>query len=217
MASICTSWRSSGSRRSSRARSARRSSPVRAPRGLPGRHRRRRRRRPHVPAARCTAPARRSTPSPAPGSCRLCVTSKTTGKPELAHHREGPHVDDEVVVAEVTPRSVTKTFALPAAIDLGDRMSHVFRRQELSLLDVHRAAGLARPPPAGRSGARGTPESAERRRPRRRPRLVDLVNVGQQRAGRSRPSPWRARAVPRRARARGTNRATCDWLCRTTP
>ena len=41
------------------------------------------------------------------------------------------------------PRSVRKTLSLPALANLGDRVTHVPRRNELALLDVHRATGLS--------------------------------------------------------------------------
>ena len=110
-----------------RARSARRSWPARVRRGLPGTRRRRPPRRRRAPAARCTRPDPRSRRRRRPGSCRLCVTSNTTGTPRLAHHRERPHVDHQVVVAEEVPRSVTNTRSLPESRTFCDGVADVER------------------------------------------------------------------------------------------
>ncbi len=146
------------------ARSARRSSRAPAPRAPRGRRRRRRpRRRPSASGSMYSArPA--VTPSPPPGSCRLCVTSKTTGKPCRAHHRERAHVDDEVVVAEARAALGDDHARVAGIDDLRDGVAHVVGREELALLDVHDAPG-----PRGRDEQVGLAErnagSAGRRRP----------------------------------------------------
>ena len=50
--------------------------------------------------------------------------------------REGPHVDDEVVVAESEPALGDDHARVSARGDLLDRVPHVERREELALLDV---------------------------------------------------------------------------------
>ncbi len=61
----------------------------------------------------CASPA--VTPSPPPGSCRLCVTSKTTGQNArmIGNARMST---TRLLYPNVKPRSVTKTFELPAAV-----------------------------------------------------------------------------------------------------
>ena len=70
------------------------------------------------------------------------MTSKTTGTPLRAHHRERAHVDDEVVIAEAGA-ALGDDDARVARVDhLRDRVLHVVGREKLSLLDVDDAAGL---------------------------------------------------------------------------
>ncbi len=107
-------------------------------------------------------------PSPPPGSCRLCVTSKMTGDAQGAQHREGAHVDDEVVVAEAESAFGHDDPIVARRQHLVDGVPHVAGGEELSLLQVDHASRLRRGDDADRSGGRGTPESAARRR-RRRP------------------------------------------------
>ena len=109
------------------------------------------------------------TPSPAPGSCRLCVTSKTTGTPRLADHRERAHVDDEVVVAEREAALGDEHAIVAGLAHLGDGMPHVERREELTLLDVHDAPG----------GGRGGEEVGLPRQKRRN--LEDVDDLGHRR------------------------------------
>ncbi len=107
------------------------------------------------------------TPSPPPGSCRLWVTSKTTGYAEFAHHRERAHVHDQVVVAEGRAALGHEDALVAGAGDLGDRVAHVARRQELALLDVDGTPGLRGGDEQVGLAAQERRESAAR--PRRRP------------------------------------------------
>ena len=86
----------------------------------------------------CARPA--VTPSPAPGSCRLCVTSKTTGS-RAPEHGQRPHVDDQVVITETDAALGDEHRLVALGGDLLDYVPHVRRREELPLLDVD---GLAR-------------------------------------------------------------------------
>ena len=121
------------------------------------------------------------TPSPPPGNCRLCVTSKTTGDAEAAHHRKRAHVDDEVVVAEREAALGHEHALVAGRAHLVDRVPHVERRQELALLEVDDPAGLR-----GRDDEVGLPREERRNLQdvgdlgglRRLPGLVD---VGQDR------------------------------------
>ena len=124
-------------------RSARRSSPGPGPRAPRGRRRPRPAATPAEPSGSmyCARPA--VTPSPPPGSCRLCVTSKIDGVAEFPHHREGPHVHDQVVVAERRAALGDEHPLVAGAGDLRDRVADVARGEELALLDVHGAARCA--------------------------------------------------------------------------
>jgi hypothetical protein len=77
--------------------------------------------------------------------------------PERAHEGERPHVDHEVVVAEACPAFGDDDPLVSSARHLGDGMTHVKRRQVLTLLDVHDA-----PRACGRKEEVGLP--AEERR-----------------------------------------------------
>ena len=137
-----------------------------APRALRGTRRRRPPPRRPTRAARCTRARPAVTPSPPPGSCRLCVTSNTTGTPCCAHHRKRAHVDDQVVIAEARAALGDDDARVAGVDDLRDRVLHVVGREELPLLDVDDAPGLRRGDEQVGLPARGTPESAARRRRR---------------------------------------------------
>ncbi len=55
---------------------------------------------------------------------------------QLAQHRERPHVNDQVVVAEADAALRHEHALVAGRRDLGDGMAHVVRRQKLSLLDI---------------------------------------------------------------------------------
>ena len=145
------------------------------------------------------AAGRRSRrPRPARAAGRSAWRRRSTGTPvAAAHPREAPHVHDEVAVAEEgAPLGDGHLAATPAPLHLLHRARHPLGLHPLPLLHVHRLAGRARRPRAGRSAGRGTRGSAARPPPRR-PRAACAaswmsVRIGQ---ARSRPAPARA---PRR-------------------
>jgi hypothetical protein len=106
--------------------------------------------------------------------------------PELAQHRKGPDVHNEIVVAEADAALGDENRFVAFGRDLGDHVTHVARRQELSLLDVD---GLVRP-------GRGDEEIGLARQERRdlndvrdfgdAIRLCGLMNVGEDRQARAR-------------------------------
>ena len=147
--------------------------------------------------------------------CRLWVTSKIDGHAQCAHHREAPHVDHEVVVAEGRA-ALGRQSADCRHRDLPHRVAHVARREELALLDVHHPAGARR-----RDKQVGLP--AEERRD-----LQDVHHAGHRLRL---PTSWTsvstgtptARLTSARMRRpsprpdRETRCSTCGWPCRTRP
>ncbi len=63
---------------------------------------------------------------------------------QSAHQRKGAHVDDQIVIPEGRAAFGDEHAVVAAVLHLRDRMTHVERREELSLLDVDRAPGLRR-------------------------------------------------------------------------
>ena len=126
------------------------------------------------------------TPSPAPGNCRLCVTSKTTGCP-LPHHRQRPHVDDQVVVAEAGAALGEQNAAGLPGLELADHVAHVAGRHELALLDVHWFAGRRGRQQQVRLSAQEGGNLQHVDDGGRRRGLRRLVNVGQHRQARGAP------------------------------
>ena len=58
----------------------------------------------------------------------------------VAHDREGPHVRDQVVVAERRAPLAHHDALVARRLGFGDHLAHVPRGQELAFLDVHRPA-----------------------------------------------------------------------------
>ncbi|MNC88444.1 hypothetical protein D3C83_42590 [compost metagenome] len=61
------------------------------------------------------------------------------GVAELAQHRQRPHVDDEIVVAEADAPLGHEHVPVARAGHLGNGVAQVVRREKLSLLDVDRS------------------------------------------------------------------------------
>ena len=87
------------------------------------------------------------------------------------HQGEAPHVDHQVAVAEggASLGHAPRRWPPPSG-SFSTGSAHLLRRHPLSLLHVDGFARWRRRPPAGRSGGRGTPGSAGRRRLGRRRR-----------------------------------------------
>ena len=62
---------------------------------------------------------------------------------ELAHDGQRAHVDDEIVVSERRSALGEEDLVVAGFANLGDSVTHVPRRNELALLDVHGASGLS--------------------------------------------------------------------------
>ena len=154
-----------------------------------------------------------------PGSCTLCVASKTTGTPSACICGNRPHVVHQPAVAE-------KRAALaragrrwqPAAASLLDDVPHVARGHELALLHVHGPARSRGRHSRSVCRARnaGICSSAHTCADRARPACDSWMSVVTGKPGRfARPAAGFAALRP--TPARGTIRGSCDSPCRTTP
>ncbi len=137
--------------------------------------------------------------------------------PEAAHHRERPHVHDQVVVAErESPFGHEHAFVAGGA-DLLDGVTHVERRQKLALLQVDDLPGLR-----GRDDEVGLARQErgnlqDVRDFRRLRRLPGLMDVRQDRHPDLAAHPIERRKPGLDAQAAIGGRATCGWPCRRRP
>ena len=82
-----------------------------------------------------------ASPSP-PGSCTLCVASKTTGTPSACICGIAAHVVHQPAIAEERAALAQQILRQPALAKFADHVLHVARGHELPLLHVHGPAGL---------------------------------------------------------------------------
>src|SRR6187401_1646874 len=101
------------------------------------------------------------------------------GVAEGPQHRKRSRIDDEIVVAERDAALGNDHLVVAAVGDLRDRVFHVFRREELALLDVDGAAGLRRGDDQVGLPRQKRGNLQDVRDPCRRSRLAGVVDVGE--------------------------------------